>query len=97
MDVVNTQDLKFTVGLDALHPNDNSESLNVGGEVIYKNLISLRGGYKSLFLDNAEEGLTLGVGLNYDIAPNLGLSVDYAYQDFGLLKNTQFFSLGIKF
>lgn len=97
MDVVNTQDLKFTVGLDALHPNDNSESINVGGEVTYKNLISLRGGYKSLFLDNAEEGLTLGVGLNYDIAPNLGLSVDYAYQDFGLLKNTQFFSLGIKF
>lgn len=97
MDVINSSDLKFTLGVDALHPSDNSESINVGGEIVYKNLIALRGGYKSLFLDNAEEGLTLGVGLNYDIAPNLGLSVDYAYQDFGLLKNTQFFSLGIKF
>lgn len=97
MDVINSSDLKLTLGVDALHPSDNSESINVGGEVVYKNLIALRGGYKSLFLDNAEEGLTLGVGLNYDIAPNLGLSFDYAYQDFGLLKNTQFFSLGIKF
>ncbi|MCA0389623.1 MAG: PorV/PorQ family protein [Bacteroidetes bacterium] len=97
MDVINSSDLKLTLGVDALHPSDNSESINVGGEIVYKNLIALRGGYKSLFLDNAEEGLTLGVGLNYDIAPNLGLSFDYAYQDFGLLKNTQFFSLGIKF
>jgi len=97
MDVINSSDLRLTLGVDALHPSDNSESINVGGEVVYKNLIALRGGYKSLFLDNAEEGLTLGVGLNYDIAPNLGLSVDYAYQEFGLLKNTQFFSLGIRF
>lgn len=97
MDVINSSDLRLTLGVDALHPSDNSESINVGGEVVYKNLIALRGGYKSLFLDNAEEGLTLGVGLNYDISPNLGLSVDYAYQEFGLLKNTQFFSLGIRF
>ncbi len=97
MDVINTSDFRFTAGVDALHPSDNSESLNVGGEIAYKNMLAVRAGYKSLGLNNAEEGLTLGFGLNYDFAPGLGLSFDYAYQDFGILKNTQYFSMGIKF
>lgn len=97
MDVVNLAEHRLTIGVDALHPNDNSESLNIGGEYVFNNLIALRAGYKSLFLDNAEEGLTLGVGINYDFAPNLGISFDYAYQEFGILKNTQYFSVGIRF
>ncbi len=97
MDVINMPMHKITVGVDALHPNDNSESLNIGGEYVFNNMIALRGGYKSLFLDNTEEGLTLGIGLLYEFSPSLGLSFDYAYQDFGVLKNTQHFSMGIKF
>jgi outer membrane autotransporter protein len=69
------------------------------------NFIALRGGFKSLTLSkgdnfklaNSEEGLTLGFGLNYDFAPNLGLFIDYAYQDFGKLTYAQQFSLGVKF
>lgn len=97
MDVLNLEAHRFTLAVDALHPNDNSESLNLGAEYTFNNLISFRGGYKSLLLDNTEEGLTLGVGLNYDFAPGLGLSVDYGYQDFGKFDPTQHFSLGIKF
>jgi len=97
MDVINTANHKFTVAADALHPNDNAESLNVGAEYVFMNLISLRGGYKSLFLDNSEEGLTLGFGLKWDFDPGLGMFVDYAYQDFGRLDYTQQFSLGVKF
>lgn len=97
MDVLNLENHRFTVGVDALHPNDNAESLNLGAEYTFNNLISFRGGYKSLFLDNSEEGLTLGVGLSHDFAPGLGIFVDYAYQDFGKLDYTQHFSLGIKF
>jgi len=97
MDVINLEDHRFTVGADALHPNDNSESLNVGGEYTFMNIVSLRGGYKSLFLDNSEEGLTLGFGLNYNFDPTLGLFFDYAYQDFGRLDYTQHFSIGVKF
>jgi len=98
MDVLDLESHRFTLGVDALHPNDNSESLNLGAEYTFYNLISFRGGYKSLFLDNTdEEGLTLGVGLSYDFAPRLGLSFDYAYQDFNQFKETQHFSLGIKF
>ncbi|MFI5236406.1 MAG: PorV/PorQ family protein [Ignavibacteriales bacterium] len=97
MDVLNEESHRITLAVDALHPNDNNESLNVGGEYVFENLISFRAGYKSLFLDNSEEGLTAGVGLNYNFSSDFGVRVDYAYQDFGALDYTQHFSLGIKF
>jgi hypothetical protein len=97
MDVLDIEDHRFTLAADALHPNDNSESINVGAEYMFSNIIAFRVGYKSLFLDNSEEGLTAGVGLNYDFNADFGVKVDYAYQDFGVLDYTQHFSLGIKF
>ena len=97
MDVVDSDDHRVTLAADALHPNDNDESINVGMEYIFSSLIAFRVGYKSLFLDNSEEGLTAGVGLNYDFTNDFGVRVDYAYQDFGILDYTQHFSLGIKF
>lgn len=97
MDVLDTDDHRFTLAADALHPNDNSESVNVGAEYMFNNLIAFRVGYKSLFLDNSEEGLTAGIGLNYNFATDFGVRIDYAYQDFEVLDYTQHFSLGIKF
>lgn len=97
MDIIDTEDHKFTLGVDALHPSDNDESLNVGAEYVFNNWFALRGGYKSLFLDNSEEGLTLGFGLKYKLAPNFGIFIDYAYQEFGILKDTQHITLGVNF
>ncbi len=97
MDLINTTLNKLTVGVDALHPNDNSESLNVGGEYVFNDFLSIRAGYKSLFLKNSEEGLTFGVGVKYDFYPGFGINFDYAYQDFGILKNTQHFSISVRF
>ena len=53
MDVVNIENHKLTLAADAYHPNDNAESLNLGMEYTAFDVISLRGGYKSLFLDNS--------------------------------------------
>jgi opacity protein-like surface antigen len=97
MDVLNNEEHRFTLAVDALHPNDNDESINIGGEYMFNNLIAFRVGYKSLFLTNSEEGLTAGVGLNYNFTNDFGVKVDYAYQDFGVLDYTQHFSLGIRF
>ncbi|MCR4416173.1 MAG: PorV/PorQ family protein [Ignavibacteria bacterium] len=97
LDLLNTPMNKITVGVDALHPNDNSESLNVGAEYTFNNFLALRAGYKNLFLKNSEEGLTLGVGVKYDFYPGFGINFDYAYQDFGILKNTQHFSISVRF
>ncbi|NOX66821.1 MAG: UPF0164 family protein [Chlorobi bacterium] len=96
-DVLDIENHRVTIAVDALHPNDNDESLNVGIEYHLLNLISFRAGYKSLFLTNTEEGLTLGFGINYDFTESFGLSIDYAYQAFGLLNNTQHFSIGVVF
>ena len=97
MDVVDSEEHRITLAADALHPNDNDESINVGGEYMFNNLIAFRLGYKSLFLSNSEEGFTAGVGLNYNFTSDFGVRIDYAYQDFGVLDYTQHFALGIRF
>lgn len=97
MDVLNNEENRITIAADALHPTDNDESINVGAEYMFNNLISFRVGYKSLFLKNTEEGFTAGVGLNYDFNPDFGVRVDYAYQNFGVLDYTQHYSIGVKF
>ena len=91
-------DQKFIVAIDGIHPNDNSQYVNVGGELsLFKNMISFRAGYKTLFLDDSQEGLTLGVGLNYDGLQFFKISVDYAYQKYTYLGNTHSFGLILDF
>ncbi|MCF6270889.1 MAG: PorV/PorQ family protein [Melioribacteraceae bacterium] len=97
MELIEMRDHRVTIAADALNPSDNDQAMNVGMEYEVFNMIALRAGYKSLFLDNSEEGLTLGFGLKYDFTPSLGLSIDYAYQQFGVLKDTQHFSVGVFF
>ncbi|MDD8017216.1 MAG: PorV/PorQ family protein [Bacteroidota bacterium] len=88
---------KLTLAVDALHPNDNYESINVGGEYIFNDFLALRGGYKSMFLTDSQEGMTLGVGVRQAIVGNFQFTFDYAYQDFGILNNVQKFSIAIIF
>jgi hypothetical protein len=96
-DVFATDYNRLTVAADALHPNDNFEYVNVGAEYGWKELIFLRAGYKSLFLADSEEGLTLGFGAHIRLAGTLMLKADYAYADFGRLENAQRFSLAVRF
>lgn len=97
MDVLEIENHIITIGIDAVHPSDNNESVNVGFEYQLYNILALRAGYKSLFLDNTEEGLTLGFGLNYNFTPTLALFIDYGYQAFGILNDAQHFSIGVNF
>jgi|YelNatPaOPRAMG01_1025707.scaffolds.fasta_scaffold66095_2 opacity protein-like surface antigen len=92
-----TEKNKITLAVDAVHPSDNYESVNVGAEYVYNDLIAIRGGYKSLFLQNSEESFTLGFGVKQILLGNIAIKVDYAYQDFGRLTNIQKFSLNISF
>ncbi|HHE55761.1 MAG TPA: PorV/PorQ family protein [Caldithrix abyssi] len=88
---------RLTLALDAVHPNDNYEAVNVGTEIALQNMIFLRAGYKSLFQKDSEEGVTLGAGLNYRLYSTVVLKIDYAYEDFGVLNNVQRFSLALRF
>lgn len=97
MDVLKSRYIRIKTALDAAHPNDNSEYLNAGIEFVYDELVFLRGGYKSLFLADSEQSFTLGFGLNYEMSSGLFLKFNYAYGDYGRLKNIQYFDVGIVF
>ena len=43
---------RVVVSADAFQPSDNSNSLSLGGEWTYAELVSLRGGYQNLFLED---------------------------------------------
>jgi hypothetical protein len=88
---------KMTFAVDAAHPSDDYESISVGGEFAYDNALYVRGGMKSVFLKNSEEGITLGVGVKQFLLGNLQFSFDYAFENFSRLKNVQKFTLGVAF
>ena len=95
---IKTDDFRWTVAMDALHPNDNYESMNVGTEFSYKEFLFLRAGYQSLFLVDGEGGLSFGIGLNSKMLFSSDIvRFDYAYRDFGRLNNVNIFSVSIKF
>jgi hypothetical protein len=87
---------RLTIAVDALHPNDNTESVNIGAEYVFEDFVSLRGGYKALFRRDSEEGLTLGGGIQYGLGKN-DIRVDYSWSAFGRLISVQRWSLGIVF
>lgn len=95
---INNDVYKLRIATDATVPNNNYQSLNVGGEISFKDFIFLRGGYNSLLLEDGEGGLSFGIGLNSKmIFSEVFVNFDYAYRDFGRLKNVHNFSMGIKF
>lgn len=98
MDVLKGRsDSNLNVSVDALHPNDDVESLNLGAEYVYRNMFALRGGYRSLFARDSEEGLALGAGLMYKLGGSMELKLDYAFQDFGVLNDIQMFTFALAF
>jgi len=92
-----SEDHDLILAIEAAHPNDNYESVNIGGEYTFNKMFSIRGGYKSLFLDDAEESFTLGAGFRQNLVGNISIRFDYSYSDFGRLSDIQKFSLGINF
>jgi hypothetical protein len=95
---LNTEQYKFMLAADAVHPINDYESISVGGEFSFFNSVFVRGGYKNLFLIDGEGGLTLGVGVNSKMLfSEVYFNFDYAYHDFGRLSNVHNFSIGLNF
>lgn len=97
MDVLKYDIIRATAAVDAVHPNDNSEYLNLGLEFGYDEMFFVRAGYKTLFMQDAEGGLTVGGGLRFNIGGASYLKVDYALADYNRLKQVHFISLGVKY
>lgn len=82
--------------LDALHPNDNTESVNAGAEWAWKETLALRMGYQTLFQDDSDLGLTFGFGLQGGLGDNR-YHLDYAWADHEFLQETHRMTLVLDF
>lgn len=83
----------LTLAIDALHPRDYSERLHFGCEYSFKNILFLRGGYKTNY---DEEDFTFGGGFLFDIG-SMGVGFDYSYLQFKNFDAVHTFSFDFKF
>ena len=96
--IIKNEDYRFLISVDALHPNNNYESMNVGGQFSFKDYLFIRGGFRNLFLTDSEGGLTLGMGVNSKLLfTDDFVSFDYAFRNFGRLNYVHTLSVDIKF
>jgi len=96
-DPVKTEFHRITISADGVTPNDYKEYLNVGMEYAFRDMVFLRTGYKGIGVKDFEGGFSAGGGIKYSMNSGLGIVVDYAYVDWGRLKNVQRFSLSLVF
>jgi hypothetical protein len=82
--------------VEAQHPSDNSECLNLGAEWRFREVLALRLGYNSLFQVDSEYGLTAGAGLMWDGLGYL-LRFDYAWTSHQRLGSLHHLTLGFGF
>jgi hypothetical protein len=93
-DVFYSDEWRWVLAADALVPNNQTTYGNVGTELMWNRIISLRVGYTSLFKEAAQEGLTAGVGLQYDFG-GFFAKIDYSYTDFGIFDEISRFSVSV--
>jgi hypothetical protein len=86
---------------DALHPNNNTESVNIGAQCSLTftsfGKVFLRGGYKALFMKDSQYGASFGLGLQTDLMSNRGLKLECAYRDIGIFGSVQSFGISLLF
>ncbi len=95
---ISDPDAELLFVVDAIHPNDNTESVSIGGEYSgFGRVVALRAGYRSLGQADSEEQFTIGTGLRYDTRNSLILKFDYAYEQYGRFTSIHKFTFGILF
>jgi len=95
-----TTNSRLTMEVNALHPNNNSESVNFGGQYRYTlpsfGSFYLRAGYKGLFMPESEFGMSYGFGVLWRVG-SLGMKLNYAFRDIGILGNVNSYSFSLMF
>ena len=98
---IHSENYQLILAADALHPNNNSESVNVGAQyqmiIPYAGTFYLRAGYKALFMSDSQYGMTFGAGMVFRMMHNMGLKIEYAYRGMGILGKTHSYTLGFLF
>ncbi|MFO7889857.1 MAG: PorV/PorQ family protein [bacterium] len=97
LDVINLGQDRLTVAIDAFRPSDNTETINIGTELALRDMLFLRAGYKSLFREESEAGLTLGMGAIMILTEGVCWNIDYTYLNYGLFGGIHMAAVGINF
>jgi len=92
-DLFKTEYVSMKGAIDAVHPNDNNERVNLGGELNFFDRVFLRGGYRYNYDD---EGITFGAGANVPLETTW-LQFDYGYSVYDILPSVHRITMGIKF
>ena len=83
--------------IDSGHPNDNNSFLNAGAEVTFlNNLLSLRTGYRSLYLNDRVSEYSFGLGFNLVNIINKPINIDYSFETLKFLGATQQISIRLR-
>jgi len=90
LDFLGAHSNPLLVSIDAIHPRDYTERVNIGAEYILKDMLALRFGYR---FNYDEESLTGGFGLNLNLG-GTQTRVDYSYGALGDLGMVNRFALG---
>ena len=82
--------------IDAFHPSDNTESMSLGAEWLWREILAFRTGYQHLFQEDSQVGLTLGAGVGGDLG-DTRFDVDYAWGSHEYLESTHRLTLVFEF
>jgi len=93
MDIINDDFVKMRGEIDATHPNDYDERINIGTEINFVDRFFVRGGYRYNYDD---ENITAGAGFNFQLGNSI-VRFDYAYANFELLPDLHRYSIEIDF
>ena len=97
-EIIKNDDVRVTLAMDGVSPNDNAQSVNLGCELGFlKDKFQVRGGYKDLFLPNNEATFTFGTSIHeIDLIGGVLITFDYAYQNFVHFGSSNRFTLQLK-
>ena len=79
----------LNLSIDAVHPRDFPEYLNIGGEYVFMNMLALRAGYIS---NQDDYNFTTGFGVK-----QFGFEFDYSYTPFDIFDNVNRLSVRLSF
>ena len=88
--LVSSQNSRLTLALDAEHPNDGPEHINLGVEYAVKETVYFRGGYRHNY---DQEGFTMGTGIQLDLKSLGNVRIDYAVKPMEVFGNTSILSV----
>ena len=93
-EIVRNNLMTLSAEIDAIHPSNNTESIDFGLELAIKRTIYLRFGYSSLLEKDSIEGISLGFGVNFPTQMGK-IAIDYGYRDFGHLSYLNAITLNV--